>query len=289
MAEHKSKVLALTTTLILSLVLFLFGLMFTLVKSAHRATLDSQKNIKLEVFFNENIQSEDELAWVNSLQSKPEILRTHIINKDQAQVDFKNLMKNEWGSLVEEASLVGQLPASLIVEFQSDISSKTRQILASEITKTAAQFAAYDGSVFQKDWAQWFTDYSAMAKNFSIVLGCVIFCILYLIISNLIRSQVFHKADEIEIRSFLGATKWQIQKPFIAKSAALGLVSTLMSFGALFYFVNLMKKRFLAQSQLFSADLIVLPNLGEALVLGLLVVVIACWAARSCVNDRLPL
>lgn len=287
MAAPKKRTLAFTTSVILSLSLFLFTVVFTLVKSAHMAALSTQKNIKLEMFFNENLSGETELAWISEIQSKPEIMKAHLISKEQAQLDFQNLMKNEWGNLVDEASLVGRLPASLVIEFQNATSAETRQKVADEILASAAQFESYDGSVFQKDWAQWFATYTQIAQKASWALGILIFSILYFIVSNLIRSQVFYKAEQIEILSFLGATHWQIQRPFIFQAFGIAVISTVFALSLLHYLIEVLKKNLLIQSQLFSPELIMAPSLLESLIFVGLVSVLSIWAARSCVQERL--
>lgn len=287
MGAPKKRALTLTTTIVLSLSLFLLSFIFTIVKSAHKAALDSQKNIKLELFFKEDFTQENESSWIAEIQNKPEILKTQIISKEQAQIDFKNLMKNEWGSLVEEASLTGKLPASFVIEFQQDTSALTRQKIAQEIVESAAQFTTFDGSVFQKDWAQWFADYSTLAQRIAMGFSAIIFVMLYFIISNLIRSQVTYKAEEIEILSFLGSTKWQVQKPFVIQAIGIGFFSAAVALGLLYYLVHFAKENFLARAQLFSLDLILTPSFPEALGFILLVSVLCGWAARACVQERL--
>lgn len=287
MAAPKKRTLVLTTSVILSLSLFLFCVVYTLVKSAHVAALSTQKNIKLEMFFNENLTSESELGWISELQNKPEVMKAHLISKEQAQLDFQNLMKNEWGNLVDEASLTGRLPASLVVEFQQDTSADSRQKVADEILNSASQFEEFDGSVFQKDWAQWFATYTKLAQKVSWGLGVLIFAILYFIVSNLIRSQVFYKAEQIEIMSFLGATHWQIQRPFIFQAFGIALISTVSALGLLNYLIDSVKNNLLVQSQLFSPDLIIAPNVIESFTLIGFVAILSIWAARSCVKERL--
>ncbi|MFN8791707.1 MAG: cell division protein FtsX [Bdellovibrionales bacterium] len=287
MAAPKKKALWLTTYLILTASLSLVGLLFVLVKSAHLAALDSQKNLKLEIFFKQDLSNEDELKWVSEVQGREEVLRTQVVSQEQAQIDFKDLMKNEWGSLVEEASLLGRLPASVVVEFQKDLSAMTRQRIAEEIQASAAQFQSFDGSLYQKDWSQWFADYAIFFQRAAWAFGGLMFVILFFLISNLIRSQVLSRSEEIEILSFLGATHWQIQKPFVLQAMALVSLSALSTYALLIYLLHLSKVQVSQLTTLLSPDLLQGPSPAEFAILLSIVVALAAFAARLCVQERI--
>jgi len=287
MAAPKKKALWLTTYLVLTASLSLVGLLFVLVKSAHLAALDSQKNLKLEIFFKQDLSNEDELKWVSEVQGREEVLRTQVITQEQAQVDFKDLIKNEWGSLVDEASLLGRLPASVVVEFQKDLSAMTRQKIAEEIQASATQFQSFDGSLYQKDWSQWFADYAIFFQRAVWAFGGFIFVVLFFLISNLIRSQVLSRSEEIEILSFLGATQWQIQKPFVLQAMTLVSLAAVSTYALLSYLLRLSKVQVSHLTTLISPELLQGPSPAEFGILLATVATLAALAARICVQERI--
>ncbi len=251
--------------------------------------MKSQQNVKLEVFFKEDLKPEIDFEWMNQIKSFPEILNISFLSQEQAKEEFKKMMISSFGSLTEEASLLSRLPSSVSIQFQEGVSAETKKIKVDEIVNLAKQITTYDGYVYQQDWANWLASFTIKAEKGMMFLGLFIFLIFFLIISNVIRSQVVHKQNEIEIRSFLGATIWQIEKPFIINSIFLGILSSLLAISFLVTGISFLKQNIQPRSDMISSEIILAPNLFETFFVMLVVVSISAWAARVCVRERVYL
>ncbi len=289
MAAHRSWAIQFTSTIVLTFSLVLMGIIYSFIKSAQNAAMKSQQSVKLELFFKEDLKPDTDFQWIDQIKALPEVLNVSFITQEQAQAEFKKMMISSFGSLTEEASLLSRLPSSVSVQFQEGVSADTKKEKVDEIVSMAKQINSYDGQVYQQDWAEWLSGFTQKAEKGMVALGGFVFLIFFLIISNVIRSQVVHKQEEIEIRSFLGATVWQIEKPFIINSIILGIVSSLLSAIMTVALVHFFKDHLQSKNELLSPDILLAPNFLEFSIIAGIVIVISAWAARSCVRERISL
>lgn len=286
MAVRNSWIIQITSTIVLTFSLVLLGVIFSFIKTSRYAAEKSQQNIKLELFFKEDVNSQSAFQWIEEIKAIPEVLKISFITQEQAQEEFKKMMFSSFGSLTEEASLLSRLPASVSIQFQEGVSSDTKKTKVQEIVTLAQQITTFDGHVYQQDWAEWLGSFTKKAETGIAVLGIFIFLTIFLIISNVIRSQVVHKREEIEIHSFLGATIWQIEKPFIRNSVIIGFVSSLFASSLITGAIYFAKMRLQLQNEIISPEIIQGPNALEVLFVIVIVAAISGWAAHTCVRER---
>lgn len=289
MGARNSWLIYITSMVVLTFSLVLLGIIYSFIKSSKFAAAKSQQNVKLELFFKEDLKPVTDFQWMDQIKALPEVLNMAFLSQEQAQEEFKKMMVSSFGSLTEEASLLSRLPASVSIQFQEGVSVGTKNQRVNEIIDLAKQITTYDGHIYQQDWAEWLSSFTIKAEKGMLGLGAFIFLIFFLIISNVTRSQISHKQEEIEIRSFLGATIWQIEKPFIITSIILAAISSILANGIILILVQLLQNYFQGSSEIFSSELILMPNLVESLIIMLMVVAISGWAARTCVRERVPL
>lgn len=287
MAARNSWTIHITSTIVLTFSLVLLGVIFSFIKSSRYAAVKSQQSVKLEVFFKEDLKPDTDFQWVDQIKAIPEVLNISFLTQAQAREEFRRMMMSSFGSLTEEASLLSRLPASFSVQFQEGVSTETKKQKVDEIINLAQQITSFDGHVYQQQWAEWLSSATAKAEQGIFVLGAFILLIFFLIISNVIRSQVTHKQEEIEIHSFLGATAWQIEKPFIMKSLVLGILSSVFASAIIVALVKTLKNQLEGHNELISPDLFLAPSPSEFALMAVVVALISVWAACSCVRERL--
>lgn len=286
MGVPKKWLLVLMTTSVLSVCFVFVMSLFVVSKSIHIATKDAQKNVKLEMFFKEDL-SEENTKWVETLKNKFEIQDVHLVSKAQAQSLFVDLMKPDWGALAEDTSLLKNLPSSVVIQFQDDLRDQKIEHVTDTIVKEAAQFENYDSHIFQKDWAQWFSSYKKFSVKVVLFAGGFVALLIFLIVSNLNRSLIFQHLKEIEVLHLLGATRWQITRPFLVKSLVLGASSTLIAFVLLNLVIESFKKQSLAAGSLIPLEKLALMSFQELCVFGLFTLVVSLFSAQICVKDQL--
>lgn len=287
MAARNSWTIHITSMVVLTFSLVLLGVIYSFIKSSRYAAVKSQQSVKLEVFFKEDLKPETDYQWIDQIKAIPEVLNISFLSQEQAQEEFKRMMISSFGSLTEEASLLSRLPSSISIQFQEGVSADTKRQKVSEITSLAQQISSFDGHIYQQEWADWLNSATRKAEQGILFLGFFVFLIFFLIISNVIRSQVTHKQEEIEIHSFLGATTWQIEKPFILISIILGFLSTVFASVLTIVLVKAIKHQLQGNQDLISSDLLLAPGILEFSMVAVVVIIISAWAASTCVRERL--
>lgn len=285
MAARKKILLSLSTSLALSVCLFLSLALYTVVKSLDSLSENAQKSIKLELFFNGQIQQEV-LQWADTVKSRFEVQDVIIIDQSEAQKEFVGLMKADWGSLVEDKALLDTVPSSVIVQFQSGQLAEKLARLSDSITQEAKSFIGFDTAIYQKDWAQWLTQYQGMLEKGTLVFFILITFLVFLVVSNLNRSLIFQSTKEIEVKYLVGATHWQISTPFIFQSCMMGTVSVFAASAAWDFCLSRLHK-LLSLSMYSGPDQLIRgPNLLEILVLFAFVILVCGWSAENCVREQ---
>jgi cell division protein FtsX len=285
MAGLKQFTLALSTGLTLAISLFLSMMLFVFAKSLHQTATRAEKAVALEVFLKGEVGEEARL-WTNKMQQNFEIQEVEFLDKNEAEQSFIALMKEDWGEAAVDKAILEIVPSSIIIKFQSGIAKEKIQTMAKEIIDNAQSLVNFESAHFQSDWASWFADYRNLVSRAAFGFFLLIGILIYFVISNLNRSLIGKFAKLIEVKYLVGATHWQVARPFL-------LLSSLMGAGAVFIAAILtewgiarLQSLLIPMSQLIPNSLIVGLSPAEYSI-GLLFVILICLiSSDSCVREH---
>ncbi len=283
MVVPKKWILMMMTTVVLAICMVFVLSLYVGAKTVHQVTQEAQKNVKLEIFFKEDL-SDDELNWIDSLKTKFEIQEISLVSKAQAQSLFVELMKADWGSMAEDAQLLKSLPSSAIIQFHDELKSETLKSVTEKVVSEASQLSNYDSYIFQKDWAQWLATYKKFISEISYGLGLFVALLIFLIVSNLNRSLIFQHLKEIEVYHLIGATDWQIAKPFIVRAINIGVASILISVGLTLSFRKFI---LLKAGEILPTEHIASIGWIETVIITGFMVLLCAVSAKICVKDQI--
>jgi|GEM_PF-2838957 len=283
MVVPKKWILMMMTTVVLSICMVFVLALYLGAKTVHQMTQEAQRNVKLEIFFKEDL-GDEELRWIDSLKTKFEIQEISLVSKAQAQSLFVELMKADWGAMAEDEQLLKSLPSSAIIQFHDELKSETLNSVTQKVVNEANQFLNYDSYIFQKDWAQWLATYKKFISEISYGFGLFIALLIFLIVSNLNRSLIFQNLKEIEVYHLIGATDWQIARPFMIRAINIGLVSIVISMGMT---VALRKLILLKANEIVPSEKIASLGMIEFFVIAALMILLCGLSAKICVKDQI--
>jgi cell division protein FtsX len=283
MVVPKKWILMMMTTVVLSICMVFVLTLYLGAKTVHQMTQEAQRNVKLEIFFKEDL-GDEELRWIDSLKTKFEIQEISLVSKAQAQSLFVELMKADWGAMAEDEQLLKSLPSSAIIQFHDELKSETLNSVTQKVVNEANQFLNYDSYIFQKDWAQWLATYKKFISEISYGFGLFIALLIFLIVSNLNRSLIFQNLKEIEVYHLIGATDWQIARPFMIRAINIGLVSIVISMGLT---VALRKLILLKANEIVPSEKIASLGMIEFFVIAALMILLCGLSAKICVKDQI--
>ena len=222
MKRHNFLNMYFTTTISVSLVLFLIGLECVILMSARDLIRQVKENVVLTVVMQEEATSDDVLRLTNILQVAPFVLDSRFISCEEALQDHIE-------SLGEDPQkFLGYNP--LTDAFELRLKESYAQTDSIKVIDTRLSSLPYvEKVIYQADVV------SALDKNLNkvvlvlLVIAVALLIIALVLIGNTIQLQIYSKRFIINTMRLVGATPWVIKWPFIRRNLWIGLESSVVA------------------------------------------------------------
>ena len=226
MKRHKFLNMYFTTTISVSLVLFLIGLECVILISARDLIRQVKENVVLTVVMQEEATSDDVLRLTNILKVAPFVLDSRFISREEALQDhIENLGE-------DPQKFLGYNP--LTDAFELRLKESYAQTDSIQVIDTRLSSLPYvDKLIYQADVV------SALDKNLNkvvlvlLVIALALLIIALVLIGNTIQLQIYAKRFIINTMRLVGATPWVIKWPFIRRNLLIGIESSIVACGML--------------------------------------------------------
>lgn len=222
MKRHNFLNMYFTTTISVSLVLFLIGLECVILMSARDLIRQVKENVVLTVVMQEEATSDDVLRLTNILKVAPFVLDSRFISREEALQDHIE-------SLGEDPQkFLGYNP--LTDAFELRLKESYAQTDSIKVIDTRLSSLPYvEKVIYQADVV------SALDKNLNkvvlvlLVIAVALLIIALVLIGNTIQLQIYSKRFIINTMRLVGATPWVIKWPFIRRNLWIGLESSVVA------------------------------------------------------------
>lgn len=222
MKRHNFLNMYFTTTISVSLVLFLIGLECVILMSARDLIRQVKENVVLTVVMQEEATSDDVLRLTNILKVAPFVLDSRFISREEALQDHIE-------SLGEDPQkFLGYNP--LTDAFELRLKESYAQTDSIKVIDTRLSSLPYvEKVIYQADVV------SALDKNLNkvvlvlLVIAIALLIIALVLIGNTIQLQIYSKRFIINTMRLVGATPWVIKWPFIRRNLWIGLESSVVA------------------------------------------------------------
>jgi cell division transport system permease protein len=192
------------------------------------------ENMVVVFFLSRDVTPEDLRHIETEIKASPYVVRVDYVSRQQAWERFqknfpelqeilKNLGANPFPPSFEATLQKGAFRSDDILGFIKEITNIT----------------GVEDAQFNRDWVQKMQSLSRLARAVGLFLGGILVLASFLIISNVIRLNVFARKAEIEILRLVGATNTFIRLPFLIEGLTLGILGSLLSLGLLFLLIRL--------------------------------------------------
>ena len=215
-----------TTTISVSLVLFLIGLECVVLVSARDLVRQVRENVVLTVLMQNDATQEDVTRLQNMVDLAPFVLESRYISKEQAlQEHIENLGE-------DPQKFLGYNP--LTDAFEIRLKETYAQI--DSIHQLDARFSSLpyvSKVIYQTDVV------SVLDNNLNkvllglLVVAIVLLLIALVLISNTIQLQIYSKRFIINTMRLVGATPWVIKWPFVRRNIWVGVQAAVIAIGML--------------------------------------------------------
>lgn len=235
-----------TTTISISLVLFLVGLECVLLMSAHELVRHVRENVVLTVVLSDMASQEDVARLDNLMQVAPYANGSDYISREEAlQEHIDNLGE-------DPQKFLGYNP--LTDAFEVNLHAEYAQIDSIHVIEQSLLALPYvDKVIYQADIVKQLDSNLQEASLILLAIALALLVIALVLISNTIQLQVYSKRFLINTMRLVGATPWVIKWPFIRRNMLMGIeaacVALLMLAATYYYFVNRLGIRLFALTE----------------------------------------
>lgn len=235
-----------TTTISISLVLFLVGLECVVLMSAHELVRHVRENVVLTVVLSDMASQEDVARLDNLMQVAPYVNGSDYISREEAlQEHIDNLGE-------DPQKFLGYNP--LTDAFEVNLHAEYAQIDSIHVIEQSLLALPYvDKVIYQADIVKQLDSNLQEASLILFAIALALLVIALVLISNTIQLQVYSKRFLINTMRLVGATPWVIKWPFIRRNMLMGIeaacVALLMLAATYYYFVNRLGIRLFALTE----------------------------------------
>ena len=233
--------------IIISLVLFLLGLLGLLVLNAKSVSDNFKEQVVLTIYLEDTSKDVEIKQLEKSLAFSNYVKQTKFISKESA-ADF---MKLEYGEDFLNDVGYNPLKNSIEVNLKAEYVTARRldSISESTLKKNFVEDIKYD-----KDLVSLMNSNVKRLSLWVLIISGIFTAIAVLLINSSIRLAVHSKRFTIKTMQMVGATKKFIRRPFIWRSIRLGIIGSLMAIlgiGVVLFYVDKSFPEFeLTQNQL---------------------------------------
>lgn len=217
----------LTSTISISLVLFILGIIVLMGILATRLSMYVKENMGFSIVLKENVKESQVKKLQKKLDIAPYVRATQYISKEDALKE----LEVELGENPKDLLGFNPLQASIEVKLRSDYAHPDSLVWIEKGLRKGT--VAINDIVYQKDLIQLVNDNIRRISLMLLGLAVVLMLISFALISNTIRLGAYSKRFIIHTMKLVGATPAFIRKPFIISNIVNGIIGAFIAMALL--------------------------------------------------------
>ena len=216
-----------TSTISISLVLFLIGLIVSLYLTTHFFTLKSKENVSMSIILNDSITDEDFTRLKNYLDATEYTKQVVYISKDSALQEHIKAMGED------PSQFLGYNPLNASLEVYLDAKYTHVDSINNIILPRLQIFDGITNISYQHDMIEMLTNNVNKLSLILSVIALVMLFISIVLINNTIRLSIYSKRFIINTMQLVGAKNSFIRRPFMRRSIVNALIASFIAISLL--------------------------------------------------------
>jgi cell division transport system permease protein len=225
------------STLSITLVLFLTGLLTMMVFNARYLNNYIRENIGLTLVLNEDVREVDLLQLQKLLTTQPEVKSATYVDSETAEKKIKEELGEDFVSFLGYNPLNATIDVKLYADY-------TQNDSLAQLEKKFLEFPLVEEVYYQRNLVNFINENSRKIGLIVAALAIVMLFIFITLINNTIRLSIYSKRFIINTMQLVGATRNFIRKPFISRSILYGLIGAVLANGILVVLIFSYYKQF---------------------------------------------
>ncbi|ODU61192.1 MAG: cell division protein FtsX [Paludibacter sp. 47-17] len=215
-----------TSTLSMSMVLFMIGMVVLLIFVAQEMSTRLRENISMSLILRDEISSTELTRIQQYLDNSPFTKESKFISKDDA-------LNEHIASLGEDPSkFLGFNPLMASIEVKLVAGYATVDSVE-KIESKLRKFTSIDRVAYQKDIVALVNDNIARISVLLLGVAVVLLLISIALINNTIKVSIYANRFLINTMKLVGATPWFIRKPYMIRGMINGFLASVISLSML--------------------------------------------------------
>ncbi len=210
----------LTTTISISMVLFLIGLLGVVLLNAERLAKYVRENIGVTLVLKEEVQEQDIKDLMTSLQATDFVKSFEYIDKENAAEKLKAELGEDFTGFLGYNPLFSSIDVKLFADFA------TPEKL-SLLEPKFMEFSQVKEVLFQRDIVSIINENVKKIGFILIFFSGLLLLIFFALINNTIRISIYSQRFIINTMLMVGATDSFIRAPFVKRSIKYGIIGAL--------------------------------------------------------------
>ncbi|MCK6596817.1 MAG: ABC transporter permease [Bdellovibrionaceae bacterium] len=240
-----------TTVLITTAGLSLILGFFVFFKNLNRVITVWGDVEKVTAYLNSDVALDEVQEARRKIEALDHVKKVTFVTKEQAVEEFKTQVAGFLHDVKEEGSLVQLMPSYFEIEVKVNGTFDETLVAIKKMASTLEEMKVIEEVSYGSLWLDKYSQFIEYIYSFSGVIGMILVVTVFLVISNLIKSNIYQRAREIEILEIIGATKSYIRKPFLIEGLFIGLVSGIISLVLIFSLFRFFNVKFEKQISFF--------------------------------------
>lgn len=211
-----------TSTISISLVLFLLGLICLLLLNTKKLSDYVKENLGYSIILNDGVKEVDILHLKKSLDAKPYVKSTQYLTKEEAARDTKEYLGEDFVEFLGYNPLPASIEVKLIASYANNDSIAKMENLfkGNDLVKEV---------FYQRDLVHMVNENARLISLSLLVLSAILFIIAFALINNTIRLSVYAKRFIINTMQLVGANHNFIRRPFMLNSLLHGMYGAFLA------------------------------------------------------------
>lgn len=221
----------LTSTISITMVLFLVGVLSLLMMNANKLSDYVRENIGFTLVLNEDVREIEVIRLQKILDATDYVKSTRFVDKDTAAKQLQKDLGEDFEGFLGFNPLLSSIDVKLFAEY-------TRPDSLAVLEKDFLEYPQVKEVYYQRDLVYLINENVKKVGFILFLFSALLLFIFTALINNTIRISIYSQRFVINTMQLVGATRGFIRWPFILKSINYGILGAIISNGliALIFF-----------------------------------------------------
>lgn len=211
-----------TTTISISLVLFLLGTIGLLLLNANRLSNYVKENLGLTIMLVNDARDAEVKKIEKSLSASALVKSVTYLNKEQAAEQLKEQLGEDFVEFLGYNPLLSSIDVKLYAEYATQEGME-------KVEKMVIDYPEVKEVHYQKDMVNLIHENVNIISLVLLTFSGLMFVVAITLINNTVRLMVYSKRFLIRTMQLVGATNGFIRRPFVGQSVAQGILGGLIA------------------------------------------------------------